>query len=90
MFIDKNLGLSGYYRNMEIPFQQSHNKILKDILHEDNGAMNNNNLQVEQNKSIMGNVLIDKLEEQNNQDILEEEMDWEPIKDEEITLEVCY
>lgn len=50
---------------------------------------NSDKLQIRQNNEpIVNNVTKEKLIEQAKQEVLYEEMDWEPINDDDIALEV--
>lgn len=62
---------------------------MKDAVYERNFTSNYNKPQNQQsNKPVTENMTKDKLIEQAEKEVLYEEMDWEPMKDEEITLEV--
>jgi len=62
---------------------------LKDAVYERNFTSNYNKPQSQQNnKPVTENMTKDKLIEQAEKEVLYEEMDWEPMKDEEIALEV--
>lgn len=66
-----------------------HNKLIKDTMYEKRVASKNSKLYIQQSKEpVITNMTTEKLIEQANQEVLHEEMDWEPMKDEEITLEV--
>lgn len=79
------------YRNIEVRLKRLHNRILKDAFFEKNVASNGdkcNKSQISQDKTPV-NTTTEKLIEQANEEVLDyEEMDWEPMNDEEITLEV--
>lgn len=62
---------------------------MKNATYEKSITSNNDKLHIQQSKEpIIHNMTKDKLLEQANREVLYEEMDWEPMKDEEITLEV--
>lgn len=84
----KNIELISIHRNADIRLKRLHNRILKETVYE-RKSMLNNELQIQQNNKVdVSNMTKDKLVEQASQEVLYEEMDWEPMKDEEITLEV--
>lgn len=89
MFTD-SLG-SSVYRNVDIRLKRLHNRLLKDAVCERNiNKLKDDNSQTQQsNKSNKTeNTTKDKLIERGEQEVLYEEMDWEPMKDEEIALQV--
>lgn len=66
-----------------------HTRILKDIEYERKITLNDDKSQSQRNnKSIIENMTKDMLIEQAERKVLYEEMDWEPMRDEEIALEV--
>jgi len=90
MFIDYNsLGSTSVYRNVDVRLRKLHNRILKDAVYERNVTSNGNKSQNQQNNELdIEDTTKEKLIEQGEQEVLYEEMDWEPMKDEEIALEV--
>ncbi|XP_071581304.1 uncharacterized protein Swt1 [Temnothorax nylanderi] len=87
-----NLGSTCIYKNVDVRLKRLHNKILKDAIYERNFTSNDDKSQNQQsNRPVAGNDKVmtkDKLIEQAEREVLYEEMDWEPMKDEEIALEV--
>ncbi|KYQ55450.1 Uncharacterized protein C1orf26 [Trachymyrmex zeteki] len=82
---------SSVYRNVDIRLKRLHNRLLKDAVCERNiNKLKDDNSQTQQsNKSNKTeNTTKDKLIERGEQEVLYEEMDWEPMKDEEIALQV--
>lgn len=78
------------YKNADVRLTRLHNRILKDATYKRNGALKSNThneLQISHFKTPTDNTT-DKLIEQASKEDLDEEMDWEPMNDEEITLEV--
>jgi len=90
MFIDYNsLESTSVYRNVDVRLRKLHNRILKDAVYERNVTSNGNKSQNQQNNELdIEDTTKEKLIEQGEQEVLYEEMDWEPMKDEEIALEV--
>lgn len=90
MFIDNNtLGSTCVYRNVETRLKRLRNRILKDAVYERNVTLNGNKSQSQQSKEPdIKRMTKDKLIEQGKQEVLYEEIDWEPMNDEEIALEV--
>lgn len=90
VFIDNNtLGSTCTYRNVETRLKRLRNRILKDAVYERNVTLNGNKSQSQQSKEPdTKHMTKDKLIEQGKQEVLYEEMDWEPMNDEEIALEV--
>lgn len=85
----KNIESISIHKNTEIRLKRLHNRILKETIYGKNARLNSNELQVQQNNKFdVNNVTKNILVEQAKQEVLYEEMDWEPMKDEEITLEV--
>ncbi|XP_070164450.1 transcriptional protein SWT1 [Polyergus mexicanus] len=77
------------YKNVEVRLTRLHNKILKDVKYKNSITLNNDKSQIRQNNEpVVDNMTKEKLIEQAKQEILYEEMDWEPINDDDITLEV--
>lgn len=77
------------YKNVEVRLTRLHNKILKDAIYKNSVASNNDKFPIQQNKEpVADNMTKEKLIEQAKQEVLYEEMDWEPMKDEDIALEV--
>lgn len=86
---DNSLGSTCIYKNVDVRLKRLHNKILKDIIYERKITLNDDKSQSQQNyEPVIKNMTKDKLIEQAEQKVLYEEMDWEPMKDEEIALEV--
>ncbi|KAM0732746.1 Transcriptional protein SWT1 [Formica fusca] len=86
---DHSLGSTCVYKNVEVRLTRLHNKILKDAKYKDSVTLNNDKSQIRQsNEPVVDNMTKEKLTEQAKQEILYEEMDWEPINDDDITLEV--
>lgn len=90
MFIDNNtLGSTCIYRNVETRLKRLRSRILKDAVYERNVTLNGNKSQNQPIKEPdIKHMTKDKLIEQGKQEVLYEEMDWEPMNDEEIALEV--
>lgn len=66
-----------------------HNRILKDKIYGRKVTLNEDKSQSQHNNEpIVKNTTKDMLIEQAEEEVLYEEMDWEPMKDEEIALEV--
>ncbi|XP_011863191.1 PREDICTED: transcriptional protein SWT1-like [Vollenhovia emeryi] len=69
-----------------------HNRVLKEGVYKRNATLSDSksqsNVQQKGNAPVTQNMTRDKLIEQTAQEVLYEEMDWEPMKDEEIALEV--
>jgi len=92
MFTD-SLG-SNIYKNVDIRLKRLHNRLLKDAICERNiNTLKDDNSQTQQNNQTkksnkIENTTKDKLIERGEQEVLYEEMDWEPMKDEEIALQV--
>lgn len=83
-----NIESTSIRKNAEIRHKRLHKKVLKEMVQRKNTKLNNNELQIRRNNvPSVPNTTKDKLIEQAKE-ILCEEMDWEPTKDEEITLEV--
>lgn len=79
---------SRFYRNVDVRLKRLHNRILKDAVYERN-VISNDKSQSQQSKGPNIQIMTkDKLIEQGKQEVLYEEMDWEPMKDEEIAFEV--
>lgn len=91
MFTDNNsTGSIDISKSVDVRLKRLHNKILKDVVYEKN-ALNNDKLQSNEqqsNEAVTETMTKDKLIEQAEQEVLYEEMDWEPMKDEEIAQEV--
>ncbi|KMQ85613.1 transcriptional protein swt1-like protein, partial [Lasius niger] len=86
---NSSLGSSCVYKNVEVRLTRLHNKILKDAIYKNSVASNNDKFPIQQNKEpVADNMTKEKLIEQAKQEVLYEEMDWEPMKDEDIALEV--
>lgn len=89
-----DIGLTGVHRNPDMRLKRLHNRILKETVYERNATLRNNELQIQQssksNVKNDSNMTKEKLMEQAKEEVLYEEMDWEPMKVEEITLEVMY
>lgn len=84
----QNLESSCIYKNVQVRLTRLHNRILKDALYK-NSATSNDKSQGQQNKEpVVDNMTKEKLIEQAKQEILYEEMDWEPMNDEDIAQEV--
>ncbi|KAL6442894.1 hypothetical protein ACFW04_002740 [Cataglyphis niger] len=81
---NRSLGPTRVYKNVEVRLTRLHNKILKDAMYK-----NSDKLQIRQNNEpIVDNMTKEKLIEQAKHEVLYEEMDWEPINDDDIALEV--
>lgn len=81
---NRSLGSTRVYKNVEVRLTRLHNKILKDAMYK-----NSDKLQIRQNNEpVVDNMTKEKLIEQAKQEVLYEEMDWEPINDDDIALEV--
>lgn len=88
MFAD-SLESTCVYRNVDVRLKRLHNRVIKDAIYEKNATLNNDKSKNQQsNEPVIENMTGDKLIEQAKQEVLYEEMDWEPMKDEEIALEV--
>lgn len=84
----QNLGSSYVYKNVQVRLTRLHNRILKDALYK-NSVTSNAKSQDQQNKElVVDNMTKEKLMEQAKQEVLYEEMDWEPMNDEDIAQEV--
>lgn len=89
MFTDKDsLGSTSIYKNTDVRLKRLHNKILKNAAHEKNITLNYKLQNQQSNEPVIENMTKDKLIDKAEQEVLYEEMDWEPMKDEEIMLEV--
>jgi len=90
VFIDYNsLGSTSVYRNVDVRLKKLRNRILKDAVYERNVTSNGNKSQNQQSNELdIEDMTKEKLIKQGKQEVLYEEMDWEPMKDEEIALEV--
>ncbi|KYN04040.1 Uncharacterized protein C1orf26 [Cyphomyrmex costatus] len=82
---------SSVYKNVDVRLKRLHNRVLKDAVCERNiNTLKSDKSQTQQSNrsNKIENMTKDKLIEQGEQEVLYEEMDWEPMKDEEITLQV--
>ncbi|XP_018338067.1 PREDICTED: transcriptional protein SWT1 isoform X2 [Trachymyrmex septentrionalis] len=85
---------SNVYKNADIRLKRLHNRLLKDAICERNiNTLKDDNSQTQQNNQTKKsnkteNTTKEKLIERGEQEILYEEMDWEPMKDDEIALQV--
>ncbi|KYN17127.1 Uncharacterized protein C1orf26 like protein [Trachymyrmex cornetzi] len=85
---------SNVYKNVDIRLKKLHNRLLKDAICERNiNTLKDDNSQTQQsnqtkNSNKTENTTKDELIERGEQEVLYEEMDWEPMKDEEIALQV--
>ncbi|XP_012060914.1 PREDICTED: transcriptional protein SWT1 [Atta cephalotes] len=85
---------SNVYKNVDVRLKRLHNRLLKDAICERNiNTLKDDNSQTQQNNQTkksnkIENTTKDKLIERGEQEVLYEEMDWEPMKDEEIALQV--
>lgn len=85
---NRSLGTS-VYKNVEVRLTRLHHKILKDALFKNNITSNSDKSQIQRNNElIVDNMTKEKLIEQAKQEILYEEMDWEPMNDDDIALEL--
>lgn len=57
-------------------------------MHKNNLPLNDDKSQIRQNNELVENVTKEKLIEQAKQEVLYEEMDWEPMNDDDIAQEV--
>ncbi|EFN86993.1 Uncharacterized protein C1orf26-like protein [Harpegnathos saltator] len=84
----KNFESTSIHKNTEVRLKRLHNRVLKETIYKRNAKLKND-LHVQQKRELcVSNMTKDKLIERTNREVLYEEMDWEPMKDEEITLEV--
>ncbi|XP_011641920.1 transcriptional protein SWT1 isoform X1 [Pogonomyrmex barbatus] len=83
-----SLGTSCLYRNVEFRLKRLHNRIIKNTICEKNVLNDEKSQDRQDSRPNIDNTTKDKLLKQAKQEILDEEMDWEPIKDEQIALEV--
>lgn len=89
LFFVDNLESTNIYKNVEIRLKRLHNRILKDAVYKNNLTLNSDKSQIRQNNELMAdNMTKEKLIEQAKQEVLYEEMDWEPINDDDIAQKV--
>ncbi|XP_039309297.1 transcriptional protein SWT1-like, partial [Solenopsis invicta] len=87
--VSSSLGSTCVYKNADVRLKKLHNRIIKDVIYEKNITLNNDKSQSQpSNEPVIEIMTDDKLIEKAKQEVLYEEMDWEPMKDEEIALEV--
>ncbi|XP_011053812.1 PREDICTED: transcriptional protein SWT1 [Acromyrmex echinatior] len=85
---------SNVYKNIDTRLKRLHIRLLKDATYERNiNTLKDDDSQTQQNDQTKKsnkteNTTKDKLIERGEQEVLYEEMDWEPMKDEEIALQV--
>ncbi|KAG5315400.1 SWT1 protein, partial [Pseudoatta argentina] len=85
---------SNVYKNIDTRLKRLHIRLLKDATYERNiNTLKDDDSQTQQNNQTKKsnkteNTTKDKLIERGEQEVLYEEMDWEPMKDEEIALQV--
>ncbi|EFN66674.1 Uncharacterized protein C1orf26 [Camponotus floridanus] len=88
-YYNRSLGSTNIYKNVETRLTRLHNKILKEAVHKNNLPLNGDKSQIRQNNElVVENVTKEKLIEQAKQEVLYEEMDWEPMNDDDIAQEV--
>ncbi|XP_020291164.1 transcriptional protein SWT1-like [Pseudomyrmex gracilis] len=81
---DNNNFRSTYiYKNAEARLKKLRDRLMKETTYEKNTVLQN-----QKNQEKPEIMTSDKLIEQAKHEVLYEEMDWEPMKDEEITLEI--
>lgn len=75
-----------------VRLKRLHNKAIKETSQRKNASLNLQTTETDgvkkSNKELVDNMTKDELIEQANREIFYEEMDWEPMKAEEIILEV--
>lgn len=76
------------HKNADVRLKRLHNRILKDAVYERNFTSNNDKPKSQQNNELLIENTKHKLIEQAQKQVLGDEMDWEPIHDEEIAFEV--
>ncbi|XP_014484962.1 PREDICTED: transcriptional protein SWT1 isoform X2 [Dinoponera quadriceps] len=84
-----NIASMSIHKNAEVRLKRLHNRVLKETVYGRNSTLSNNELQRQQNNEPdIGIATKNKLMKETNREVLYEEMDWEPMKDEEIALEI--
>lgn len=84
-----SLESTNIYKNVEIRLKRLHNKVLKDVVYKNNLTANSDKSQIQQNNElVVDNMTKEKLIERAKQEVLYEEMDWEPMNDDVIAQKV--
>lgn len=85
---DDSLASTYICNNVDVRLKTLRKRILKDAVYEKKITSNDESQSRRNNGPIVGNMTKEMLMEQTEREVLYEEMDWEPMKDEEIALEV--